>query len=1347
MMRLEWETYVSVKRIALGLLCTCMACSVSQAVDEMGSEMTAVPVPHGKQVVIDGDLSGWDLSGQEWVAVSDTNADRFNAKVAVMYDEDALYVSVDSSTGGRAMSNTNKPNERPWQGHDVEFRFVADPSAPYPLAVSEAENKDPSLKPYLKHVATVTAWLETITKTPYITVVQGPPYKGELKMEQCVGKDGTLVVFKESSPPGRYVMEARIPWKSANVETGKNPFKPGDKMTAFWTIIWPQMRVEFLSTAPAGGFGWAWHRMNIWGRILLSPSGNLTKKHGTMDEYLAKLEGSKDKGTGFEIELRSEMKASVSIIDKDGGIVRELIGGEPRPAGKSKVCWDGYDWRGNPMPLGEYDWKAYASPGLKPVYLGAFSTSGTPPYNTADGKGGWGGDHGQPIDVCADESGIYFLWDNNEAAKAFVKIGYDDKNMWRNSAFVEGGYGPYSACATNGKYLYVIWGGTKKTYLARFNAANGLSEPFSSDTAYVLVNDCQLDKNPVGSADSFDNVKNPRSETIGLAANATEVYATSYSKNKIFVFNADTGEKLRELDCPWPRGICVDKSGDLYAISCNLGRSTHHAQGSSVLRFPKGQAPSSSAFQLYGLSAPWDISVDANGRFFVTDAGYSNQIWVYEKDRTHLGWIGKKGGRPYYGAYDKSGMLHPTGVCVDVNGKIVVAQNSIPAVFQRFSADSFAVDREWFGEVAYGPPSWPSPNDPLTVYAIYKDDPKIIRGTVKGDGSNGSVSAYWDMNKMNLPAPFSCLSICTYTSWVNFIGPNGVEFMFDPSTNSPYNAHAVFRVSGDELIPIAYVKSLGVVPSTMLNDPPGLELWSDLNHNGKVDESEIVRVTELAGQKLDGGFIGMASMWMNAKGDLFLSHTSNIIFKIPAKSVDKEGAIVWDTAKAGIAASDVIPGSDHAGTSPRAGILGFRDDPQGNLYTCINIGKHAGFKYASKEWNEAMLPGPGHTGNFNVVKYEKFGPDGKRIWMAGRKATGTARPGEIYHTWIMAGLAGDGYPAAASEWTPVSFYTPDGFFVDTVLGDPNKGGEPDEYFIGGGENFTGRVTWFQERGECYLYTGNCHPNVYRIDGFGKDGKIKGEIRFAGKMNLEKHVNPYPPVEDVAKAPVEIVKLVNPFDSKQWGDKPSTLIGNNGGELAKVNVGYDDTFLYAKFDVKDTTPMENKADDEKQLFKWGDSVGIYLGKSGRHDKIQAGDIRLLASEFKGKPVVVAMIPEGGSLNRPAEYFTPAGGTWKFVFVGVLDDASVRFTKQPNSGYTAELKIPLKLLESLGLSVKPGEKLSFDSEVLLSGFGQRGFQTMARNHMFTSRSFVPAKMVDDIPSEARLYPAQWGEAVIK
>lgn len=1316
------------------------------AFDEMGSEMAAAPVPKGTTVKIDGDLSDWDLSGQEWVAVSEEVADRFNAKVAVMYDDDALYVSVDASTGGGPLRNQNNPAERPWQGHDIEFRFVADSTAPYPLTVSEQENKDPTLKPCLKHAATVTAWLETVTKTPYVTVVQGPPYVE--KMNECVGKGGAVAAFKESAPPGRYVMEMRIPWKSANVESGKNPFKPGDKMTAFWTVIWPQMRAEFLSTVPAGGFGWAWHRMSIWGRILLSPTGNLPKRHGTMEEFFAKRDGGRDKGTAIEIELPAAMKASVSVVDKDGTIVRELIGGEPRPAGRSSVFWDGYDWRGNPMPHGEYEWKAYASPGLKPVFLGAFSTGGEPPWNTADGKGGWGGDHGEPIDVCADDSGAYLLWSNNEASKAFVKVGADGKNLWRNSAFIEGGFGPYSSCATNGKYFYVVWGGTRRTWLARFDAINGLAAPFSTENPYSMVNDCQLDKHAPSGFYSFDDEANPRPETIGLAATATEIFATAYSKHKIFVYSADTGAKIRELDCPWPRGVCVDKDGTLYAISCDIDHSARHAQGGKVMRFPKGKGPSGQAVQLLGLSAPWDVAVDATGRFFVTDAGLSNQVWVYDKTGAHMGWIGRNGGRPVSGTYDPTGMLHPTGVAADPQGRVLVAQTSVPAVFQRFTPD-LKLDREWFGDIAYGPPSWPSAKDPLTVYAMYKDQAKIVRGAVKGDGSNGPVSAYWDLNRMNLSAPFSCSATGGYTPMGNALGPNGVEFLFDTSVNRPHESRSIFRVDGDKLTPVAYVRNLGVGQSNRrsLNVDTGMELWSDRNHDGRIDESEIVRVTELAGRKLDAGFIGMASMWMNDKCDIFLSHASNVIFKIPAKSVDKEGAIVWDVAGARVAADGVIPGFDHAGACPREGILGFRDDPAGNLYVCFNIGKHAGFKYASKEWSEAMLSGPGHTGNFNVVKYEKFGPDGKRLWMAGRKATGTAKAGEIYHTWIMAGLVGAGYPAAASEWTPVSFYTPDGFFVDTVLGDPNQGGEPDAYFIGGGENFTGRVVWFADRGECYLYDGNCHPNVYRIDGFGKDGKVAGEIRFAGKVRLDRHVNPYPPKEDVQKAPMEIVKLSNPFDTKQWGDKTAVLTGNNGEELAKVSVGYDDAFLYARFDVKDSTPMENKADDERQLFKWGDSVGLYFGRPGKRDKIQSGDIRLLATDFKGKPIVAAMIPEGGALSRPAEYFTPAGGAWKFAYVGAIDDAVVRFVRRPNAGYTAELKVPLKLLESLGLSIKPGEKLAFEAEVLLSGFGQRGFQTVSRNHLFTPRSAVQSKMVDDVPTEARLYPQNWGEAIVK
>jgi len=73
------------------------------------------------------------------------------------------------------------------------------------------------------------------------------------------------------------------------------------------------------------------------------------------------------------------------------------------------------------------------------------------------------------------------------------------------------------------------------------------------------------------------------------------------------------------------------------------------------------------------------------------------------------------------------------------------------------------------------------------------------------------------------------------------------------------------------------------------------------------------------------------------------------------------------------------------------------------------------------------------------------------------------------------------------------------------------------------------------------------------------------------------------------------------------------------------------------------------------------------------------------------------------------------------------------------------VPLGVLE--GLSFASGETLKCEAEVLLSGFGQRGFQTLSRNHLFTPRSATQAKMVDDIPSEARLYPQFWGVAVVE
>jgi len=62
------------------------------------------------------------------------------------------------------------------------------------------------------------------------------------------------------------------------------------------------------------------------------------------------------------------------------------------------------------LPPGSYTWGAYLSKGLEAKFAGSAGIGGNPPYPTADGKGAWGADHGEPIDVAADKTGRYFLW-------------------------------------------------------------------------------------------------------------------------------------------------------------------------------------------------------------------------------------------------------------------------------------------------------------------------------------------------------------------------------------------------------------------------------------------------------------------------------------------------------------------------------------------------------------------------------------------------------------------------------------------------------------------------------------------------------------------------------------------------------------------------------------------------------------------------------------------------------------------------------------------------------------------------------------------------------------------------
>jgi len=62
-------------------------------------------------------------------------------------------------------------------------------------------------------------------------------------------------------------------------------------------------------------------------------------------------------------------KASLGIYDSGGALVRTLLSGEARDAGTHTAVWDGLDRVGRPAPPGKYEWRLFASNGLRAEFL------------------------------------------------------------------------------------------------------------------------------------------------------------------------------------------------------------------------------------------------------------------------------------------------------------------------------------------------------------------------------------------------------------------------------------------------------------------------------------------------------------------------------------------------------------------------------------------------------------------------------------------------------------------------------------------------------------------------------------------------------------------------------------------------------------------------------------------------------------------------------------------------------------------------------------------------------------------------------------------------------------------
>ncbi len=176
--------------------------------------------------------------------------------------------------------------------------------------------------------------------------------------------------------------------------------------------------------------------------------------------------------------------------------------------------------------------------------------------------------------------------------------------------------------------------------------------------------------------------------------------------------------------------------------------------------------------------------------------------------------------------------------------------------------------------------------------------------------------------------------------------------------------------------------------------------------------------------------------------------------------------------------------------------------------------------------------------------------------------------------------------------------------------------------------------------------------------------------------------------------------------------------------AKFALAYDDQALYLAGEVRDPSPMMNRNDP--------------AANPGRQTPAP-GDVRLLVTRQDKKPVAILYQPKIADFAGEPIVLTSPTGQESFDRITVLD--SIGLTDENTAtGFLATVAIPQS---AIGLKLAPGQTIKLDLGYV---FGNReGSRTAVRAYLF-NRSFA-ANVVDDIPHETRLEPAQWGQATVE
>ncbi len=432
------------KRVRMCLLGACIALAVALLAPAWATEtenqgIHLLPAP-GK-VVIDGKTNDWDLSGGVF-ACGDVEhlRDQFAVWIHVMYDADHVYVLA-RWKDPTPLNNPENKGGHGFNGDCLQVRFITFPGGPDETVSWWDFWRDARGLPVIERGWPGRANGVTTNPLPVLSP------EDEASVTQAFSVD----------PDGKgYAQEVAIPWKllSAN---GAAP-KAGDKirMTVepnFTAGTFGRITIKDIfndqSKTPDRVFTFRAYR--DWGWGTLDATGGLTPAPVRLADgrtFPMTMQGGvpsvdwtgiihKFEWPGFKpltFDMPFDGYVSLNIIAHDGTIARHLLNADPRAKGHYTVTWDGltdavYRTPGQPVPAGEYTWKAIAHPGAKLTFRGYACDGGRVPWDSTP-QDFWLGDHGEPSAVVTDATHVYLACDGAEGGRHLLATDLQGHVQW-----------------------------------------------------------------------------------------------------------------------------------------------------------------------------------------------------------------------------------------------------------------------------------------------------------------------------------------------------------------------------------------------------------------------------------------------------------------------------------------------------------------------------------------------------------------------------------------------------------------------------------------------------------------------------------------------------------------------------------------------------------------------------------------------------------------------------------------------------------------------------------------------------------------------------------------------------